>query len=219
MKKNKKISSNFYDSSYFDTGIESKKSCYTNYKWLPDLTIPMAFKIMKYLNLSENNHILDFGCSKGYLVKAFRMLDIKAFGVDVSRYAIKNCDSEVKKYCKLISKEKYYPFKKNFDYVISKDVLEHLTVDQIKYFLKFYKNKTNNMFHVVPLGDNGKYRIKEYHLDKSHLQMNNEKWWENLFNSSGWKVEKFEYNVKGIKDSWYQNHKKGNGFFILKKKI
>ena len=79
-------------------------------------------------------------------------------------------------------------------------------------------NKNFSKALIFEINNEGKYRIKEYHLDKSHLQMNNEKWWENLFNSSGWKVEKFEYNVKGIKDSWYQNHKKGNGFFVLKKK-
>lgn len=214
----KKISSNFYDSSYFNRGIETKKSCYTNYKWLPELTIPMAYKIIKYLGLKENSKILDFGCSKGYLVKAFRQLDINAYGVDISNYAIKNCDPEVKDFCKLITNKNFFPFKTKFNYVITKDVLEHLTETQIKFFLKKYRQKTNFMFHAIPLGDNGIFRIKEYHLDKSHLQMNNENWWYEIFKSCGWKVIKFDYNVKGIKDSWYQNHKKGNGFFILKKK-
>jgi SAM-dependent methyltransferase len=218
MNSQKKISQNFYDSSYFDKGIESKKSCYTNYKWLPDLTIPMAYQIIKYLGLTESKSVLDFGCSKGYLVKAFRKLNINAYGVDVSEYAISNCDTEVKRYCKLLSKKCYFPFKRKFDFIISKDVLEHLTEAQIKFFLNNYKKKTNHMFHVVPLGDNGKFRIKEYHLDKSHLQMNDEKWWFNIFNSCGWKVEKFEYNVRGIKENWIINHKKGNGFFLLKKK-
>ena len=213
----KPISSKFYDSSYFNSGIESKKSCYTNYKWLPDLTIPMTYKIIKYLKLSEKHTVLDFGCSKGYLVKAFRKLDIKAFGVDISSYAIKNCDPEVKEFCKVMTKKNYLPFKKNFDFVITKDVLEHLTEEQIKIFLNKYHKKTNKMFHAIPLGDNGKFRIDEYHLDKSHLQMNNEKWWTSIFKLCGWKVAKFEYSIKGIKDNWYSNHKKGNGFFTLRK--
>ena len=37
------------------------------------------------------------------------------------------------------------------------------------------------MFLVIPLGDNGKYRIEEYHLDQSHVQMNDENWWCGLF--------------------------------------
>ena len=171
MNSNNKIASGFYDSSYFNRGFESKKSCYTNYKWLPDLTIPMAFKIIKYLRLKDNDRILDFGCSKGYLVKALRKLDVNSYGVDISKYAIENCDNEVKKFCKLINNKNYIPFKKKFDFIISKDVLEHLTESQIRYFLKKSRKKTSKMFHVVPLGDNGIFRIKEYHLDKSHLQI------------------------------------------------
>ena len=101
--------------------------------------------------------------------------------------------------------------------LITKDVLEHLTVEQIKIFLSKYRYRTKKMFHVIPLGDNGKFRIDEYHLDKSHLQMQNEQWWKNIFKSCGWKVAKFEYIVKGIKDNWYKNHKKGNAFITLKK--
>ena len=214
----KKISSKFYDASYFDRGIESKKSCYTNYQWLPELTIPMAYKIIKSLDISENDTILDFGCSKGYLVKALRKLDINAFGVDVSNYAIKNCDIKIKKYCKLMTEKNYLPFKKKFfDIVITKDVLEHLTLSQIKIFLKKYHSLSRKMFHVIPLGDNGIFRIDEYHLDKSHLQMQDEKWWKNVFKSCGWKVSKFEYKVNGIKDNWYKNNKKGNAFITLKK--
>ncbi len=117
-----------------------------------------------------------------------------------------------------MSEKNYLPFKKKiFDIVITKDVLEHLTIIQIKNFLKRYHNVSKKMFHVIPLGDNGIFRINEYHLDKSHLQMQDEKWWLNLFKSCGWKVDKFEYKVKGIKDNWYKNNKKGNAFVTLKR--
>ena len=33
---------------------------------------------------------------------------------------------------------------------------------------------------VVPLGDNSIYRIDAYHLDKTHIIAENEKWWINL---------------------------------------
>jgi cyclopropane fatty-acyl-phospholipid synthase-like methyltransferase len=209
-----KIKKNFYDSDYFERGLSSKKSCYLNYSWMPELTIPMASKMVRYLDLSEEDRILDFGCSKGYLVKAFRLLDFKAYGVDISKYAIDNIDESTKKFCRIIDdKNKKNPFKIYFDWIISKDVLEHLTVKQISNFLKNYSSK--KMFHVVPLGDKDKFRIKEYHLDKSHLQMRNEEWWINIFLKNGWKVKDFTYNVKGMKDNWFKAHPKGNGFFTL----
>jgi cyclopropane fatty-acyl-phospholipid synthase-like methyltransferase len=212
------INKDFYDKNYFEKGVTSKKSCYLNYRWMPELTIPMAYNIIKFLNLKEDQKILDFGCSKGFLVKSLRLLGIDAYGVDISSYAIDNIDSDVKKYCKLIPQNKnLIPFKFNFDWIISKDVLEHLTTNQISNFLNLYKKKTDKMFHVIPLGDNKKFRIKEYHLDKSHVQMNNEIWWEKIFNKNGWKILSFDYVVKGIKDNWTENHPKGNGFFIIQK--
>jgi SAM-dependent methyltransferase len=210
------INKNFYDLDYFEKGFTSKKSCYLNYRWMPELTIPMTSKIIKFLNIKDNENVLDFGCSKGYMVKAFRLLGINAYGIDISSYAIEHVDSEVKRFCKLIHND-YAPIKKKFNWVVSKDVLEHLTVNQISKFLITYKKFTKKMFHVVPLGENKKFRIKEYHLDKSHLQMNNEKWWINLFKKNGWKTKDFNYCVKGVKDNWVEFNPKGNGFFTLEK--
>jgi len=213
-----KIKKNFFDKDYFESGIETGKSCYVNYRWLPDLTIPMAYSIARHLNLKHNQTILDFGCSKGFLVKAFRLLGFKAYGLDISKYAIKNADNDIKKYCKLIKNKNYNPHKKYFDWVISKDVMEHMTLEDINIFLKTYNKFSKNMFHVVPLGDKGKFRIKEMHLDKSHIQIHNEKWWNNIFKKNNWKTKELNYAVDGIKDNWYRHHKFGNGFFKLEKK-
>jgi cyclopropane fatty-acyl-phospholipid synthase-like methyltransferase len=212
-----KIKSSFFDKNYFDNGLESKKSCYSNYRWIPELTIPMASKIIKHLNINEKENVLDFGCSKGYLVKSLRLLNINAFGADISKFAINNVDTEIKKYCKLIKNNDYAPIKKEFKWVITKDVLEHLTVKQISKFLKTYLKFTKKMFHVIPLGDKQKFRIKEYHLDKSHLQINNEKWWIDIFKKNGWQLSEFTYKVDGVKNNWVEENSKGNGFFILKK--
>ena len=190
----------YFDKDYFESGIQSGKSCYVNYSWLPELTIPMAFKIIEYLKIKQNHTILDYGCSKGYLVKAFRLLGFKAYGVDISTYAINNSDKYVKKYCKLINKKNYNPHNMKFDWVISKDVLEHMNLKAINIFLKNYNKLSRNMFHIIPLGDQGKYRIKEMHLDKSHIQIKNEKWWIKTFDKNNWKTKKLEYRVNGLKD-------------------
>ena len=68
------------------------------------------------------------------------------------------------------------------------------------------------------MGDNSKYRIKQYHLDKTHIIIKNENWWIQLFENNGFIVDKFLYNVNGIKDKWIKINKKGNGFFVLKSK-
>ena len=208
----------FFDKDYFERGTVSKKSCYTNYRWIPELTIPLAYNLIKNLKIKENDKIIDFGCSKGYLVKALRLLNIEAYGLDISEYAISQVDPDTKKFCKLIDKENYAPFNLHFDWVISKDVMEHMTLDAIKLFLNTFAKNSSKMFHVIPLGDDKKFRIGDMHLDKSHIQIHDEDWWEDIFLQSGWKLLNLSYEMKGVKDNWSEYHPKGNGFFTLGKK-
>src|SRR3990167_2449572 len=93
-----------YDDAYFLRGAETGKSLYTNYRWLPDLTIPMAKRIIEHLGFEgdKSTTILDYGCSRGYLVRALRGFGYKAYGVDVSAWAIENADEIAKPHLVLI---------------------------------------------------------------------------------------------------------------------
>lgn len=212
----KDIKNNFneYDEDYYERGVSLKKSGYENYRWLPRLTIRFADKIIKELNLRKGDIILDYGCAKGFLVKAFRILDIEAYGCDISNYAIKNLDVEIKKYCKLIKNK--IPFNRKFDWIIAKDVFEHLHENELKNILKNIPKLSNNLFVIVPLGKNDKFIIPSYDLDVTHKLAKSRNWWEKSFESSGWKVDRFSYLIEGMKDNW-KEYKKGNGFFVLKK--
>lgn len=212
------LDSNFYDKKYFEDGIASGKSCYTNYRWMPELTIPMAYFMINELNIRSGENLLEIGCSKGYLIKALRLLDIEAYGTDVSTYAINHVDPEVKEFCRLSTNEDPFPFKKNFDWVITKDVLEHIPENHLHDTFASINGYCKKMYHVIPLGDNDKFRIPEYHLDKSHVTIKDENWWEEFFNSHGWKIESLKYKVKGIKENWSEHHPTGNGFFTLVRK-
>lgn len=209
------INAEFYDKSYYEDGIASGKSCYTNYRWIPELTIPMAYFTIKELGIESKDSVLDVGCSKGYFVKALRLLDIDAYGTDISKYAIDHADVEVRDYCKLISNDNPVPFEQKFKWILTKDVLEHMDIDSLHTFFKNYSDKADYMYHVVPLGDNGQFRIPEYHLDKSHIQIHDEAWWEQFFNQYGWKVKTLKYKTQGIKENWSEHHPTGNGFFTL----
>jgi SAM-dependent methyltransferase len=202
-----------YDEDYFENGIVSGKSCYTDYRWLPEQTIKFAHKLVRILNLREGDHVLDYGCAKGFLVKAFRILDIDAYGCDISKYAIENSDKDVKKFCRIYKGK--IPFDLEFHWTISKDVFEHLDENELDMCLNQIKNVSNNLFVVVPLGENDEFVVPAYRLDKTHKLAKERVWWESKFESHNWRVDRFSYLVPGIKDNW-KKYEKGNGFFLLK---
>lgn len=56
---------------------------------------PVARDIVDHFSLQAGDKVLDVGCAKGFLVKDLLDLGIDAFGLDVSRYALTNCHSDV----------------------------------------------------------------------------------------------------------------------------
>ncbi len=198
-----------YDKDYYECGIESGKSCYNNYRWIPELTIPMASRIIEHLKISEDDKVLDYGCAKGFVVKAFRLLGKQCWGYDISEYAIESAPTEVKPWVTSdIDKVDY-----SFDWIIAKDVLEHVSYDDIDDVLGWFYNKAPNVFIVVPLGNGSVYNVPAYELDKTHIIRENIDWWTDKIKSVGYDTVNFSYQMLGLKENW-NHYKKGNGFFI-----
>jgi ubiquinone/menaquinone biosynthesis C-methylase UbiE len=59
--------------------------------------VPIAEDMIRHFDLKPGDRVLDVGCAKGFLVKDFMKAcpGIEAFGIDVSRYALMNCEPEV----------------------------------------------------------------------------------------------------------------------------
>lgn len=203
---------NLYDKDYYERGIETGRSCYTNYRWIPELTIPMAARIIEYCGIGEDDKILDYGCAKGYCVKAFRLLHRQAYGFDISEYARDNAPKDVEEY---ILPE----LEGSYSWIISKDVFEHVPYEEIDELLCRLRKMTKNMFAVIPLGGGieGRYIVPAYELDSTHIIREDLQWWTERFQKAGFDIMEAAYSVKHIKENW-ENFEKGNGFFLLKSK-
>lgn len=59
--------------------------------------LPIAEDMVKHFNLKPGDRVLDVGCAKGFLVKDFMKVcpGLEAFGLDISKYALMNCEPEV----------------------------------------------------------------------------------------------------------------------------
>ena len=212
------MSDNIYDADYFLHGRKSGKSLYENYRWLPKLTIPMAQHIIDHCGIDKGANILDFGCARGYLVRAMRGLGYNAWGVDVSRWAIDNADDEARPYLTCLNDNDLPLPISRFDWIIAKDVLEHVTfVSRMIDDLMSVADK--GVFAVVPLSrfDRQLYVIEEYEKDITHVQ----RWplmvWAGMFVRVGWSVE-LSYRIEGIKDNYYKpGWEMGNGFITARR--
>jgi hypothetical protein len=70
---------------------------------------------------------------------------------------------------------------------------------------------------VIPMGDNGIYRIKEYHMEISHLIAEDEWWWMSTFRGFGWNIIDHTNHISGLKDNW-MSVPDGNHVFVLERK-
>lgn len=158
----------YYDESYFISGVESGKSSYSSYTWLPDTSLPQADFARRHLNIHDGESLLDFGCARGYFVKALRMRGVDARGYDHAEWPVQNCDEYVKRY--ISNTLDTTPL--SVDHVWAKDVFEHLTVCQIQeVFPLLCGAARKSVLVIVPLTSyfGGEYKRAEDEADPSHV--------------------------------------------------
>lgn len=194
-----------FDRDYYEDGLRKGISGYENYRWMPTRSIPEAIEIRKCFDF---NTCVDYGCAKGFLVHALRLLGCDAYGEDISEYALDSSMHEVKPYLSL-------PNEKRYDLLLCKDVLEHVDESNLEDLLYSLKKKSNKHFYTIPLGDDDRFRIREYEVDVTHVTKKDEEWWLNLFYSCGFKLIDFSYSFGSIKNKWVSQYPYGNGFFTL----
>ena len=97
--KDKKIAQQF-GKDFFDG---SRNQGYGGFTYNPRFWQPVIPTFQEHWNLKSGDSLLDIGCAKGFMLYDLKQLipEIKVYGVDISKYAIKNSKKEVKKYCRV----------------------------------------------------------------------------------------------------------------------
>jgi hypothetical protein len=165
-----------FGEDYYLRGPERGLSNYTDYSWRPELTIPVCKLMMRYLRAQTNRErtrevpatggyqsvrmpdsILDYGCARGYYVKALRSLGYEAWGYDVSEWAIENCDPASKAF---LTTEITEITENGFDFILAKDVLEHIASEELGGVIELFIELTKEAaLVIVPLSpENGGQR-------------------------------------------------------------
>lgn len=203
----------YFDRDYYENGIATGKSCYENYRWLPLRSFKEAIAFIDYSGIDEDSYVLDVGCAKGFLVMALNQLGISAAGCDISEYALGimrfiSWDAKIE--------ENWTQRKDKYTHATVKDVFEHCDKKQLIKLLSLVKLVSQRLVCVVPIGNNGKYNIPEYHKDKSHVIIEPKAWWIDQFFSAGWCVVKSCNHINGLKDNYAYNEN-GNHVFYMER--
>ena len=188
------------------------KSLYTNYRWMPELTIPLCHHLVQECPIRIDDTILDFGCAKGYIVHALRLLGYEAYGVDISEYAISQAPKEVNGYVQLI--EPYAELPGKYTWIIAKDILEHIPYDHIDEQLSILYDATDDIIVMVPLGDGTKYHIDAYEKDITHHIRQPLEWWSKRFKDAGFGIDIETHDLGPFKSNWQGIHPEGNGLIL-----
>lgn len=192
---------NLYDKDYFECGEETGRSLYTDYRWLPELTIPFCAELIARLGIHHVDTILDFGCAKGYMVKAFRLLHREAFGVDVSEYAVACAPEDVKPYITLIRSSGDIPLLLNpYSWIIAKDVFEHVAYDELESLLRKLRTISHCLFAIIPLGDGDKFLTAREEKDITHQIREGAPWWRDRLIEAGFARVEAGYDLLYILD-------------------
>lgn len=162
------MSASQYDKDYYENGPASGKSNYASYRWLPDLTLPMADHARWLLDIRPSDVLYEIGAAKGFFLKALRLRGVQAWGYDPSEYAVANCDPAVSEY---LSTKLDLP-EKGWDVIWSKDVFEHIPEDELNDLVPRLLSATRRLlFIIVPLAlqPGGAYGAPMDEMDSTHV--------------------------------------------------
>lgn len=148
-------------------GKATGKSNYENYRWLPELTLPMAKCLMWFLDIEPGESLLEIGCARGYMVRALRENDVRAFGYDISEWAIQHCDETVIPHVSTTLDDQ-----RDYDYIYAKDCFEHIDAVTLgEMLVKLLPRLKQSMLVIVPLTEihGGKFVREEDDMDATHI--------------------------------------------------
>lgn len=159
-----KFNPSYFDKEYFDGG-----KGYHTYDYAGRFE-DQADKIIEMFNPRS---VLDFGCAKGYLVKALRDRGVEAFGYDVSDYALSQAPEEVKPY---VGKRM-----KQVELIVSFDTLEHIDIMDLKATIEKIR-KNGRKFYIEVATPN----TPDWQHDASHVSVFTIDEWQKLLPEAIW---------------------------------
>ncbi|OGK22035.1 hypothetical protein A3C23_03045 [Candidatus Roizmanbacteria bacterium RIFCSPHIGHO2_02_FULL_37_13b] len=206
-----KIDADFFDREYFERQKGEYRLAYTE-STLGSFfqTIANWYRALWIKFFLDPKDVLDVGCGTGKLVGTLRRLGIKAYGIDISNYALEKVKPELQPFIKNGDIIKI-PFKsESFELVVSFDVLEHLERSNLQRAIKESARVSKKwILHKVYTKENKWITFLHGH-DLSHMSVLSHQYWLNLF--------KYIDNITVVRKGLIKLPSFFESMFLLKKK-
>ncbi len=195
-----------FDEQYYETGKTDGVSWYDNYRWMPERSRAEARAFADITGIRPCQSVVDFGCAKGFFVRAMLEAGYDAYGIDISDYAREHCDERVRG-------RLFAPLENNrvYQFGFVKDVLEHLDYADLDDALKGLATIARHWLLIVPLGAEAKYCIPDYELETTHIIREDFDWWVDRIGRV-MELSLVAHRIAGLKDKWWPICRRGNLF-------
>lgn len=180
-----------YDKEYFDG---TREQGYGGYEY-DGRWGAVAKDIIEYYDLPPHAKILDIGCGKGFLVYDLNKHGMDAYGLDISKYAIKNSPFSIRYRLRHGTAEKL-PFGDNsFDLVVSINTIHNLPREGcIKALQEIERVSKGKSYIVVDSYHNAKQKkqFQEWVLTAETHGYPEE--WQQIFEEAGYRGD-YSWNI------------------------
>ena len=183
------IPGEWFDADYFEHGIKSNWK--SGYHWRDFAGLFRDTAKFLVTMFPEAGSFLDAGCATGFLVRALRELGKDAWGFDHSEWALERAEDLAKPFLQHSSAE-CVEFNRLFDVTLAFSLLENLTEEQIRNFLRRAQGWTTQAFVTVVLvceNDGERAKLLETDRDLAHVTLESSSWWHERFLQTGWRQE------------------------------
>ena len=156
-------------------------------RWMQEFTDWHVGHAENLLNRTGCTTALDAGCGIGNIVKGFLRIGVDAWGFDISRYVVENCDPEIKGRILWgdLSKVETLP-KKQYDLVIGYDLLEHVPNPEPS--VKNLCDLSRKWIHAKVPDLRGLNKAESAKFDPTHITGRSIEWWINRFDINGFNL-------------------------------
>jgi cytidyltransferase-like protein len=135
----------YYDEKYFEGDWRKKEESYSIEKRRQiEAKNPINIK-----NVFGSKTVLDVGCGPGALMLFLHELGMDVYGIDFSQSAKDIAPEQVKDRIRVNDVCQFYDFKKQFDLVVCREVIEHLTVLQVRKLVRVLAEYTCKYLYIT----------------------------------------------------------------------